>query len=269
MTYRTRNIGLAVALGLAALLLVMMYVKKSDSSSSSVGEKLVSVFVASHDIAAGTPGTQVGGAIRVQSVPRDNVVAGAISSKDQVQGLVSTSPILSGQQVTKRQFQRVINEGVSGEISKNQRAFQLAGDANQLLVNTLKAGDRVDVLANVKYSLDDFRGASGANENTQASLVASRVMLRNLLVLADPERPAGSSKFGGEGQYALILRVTDNQAQKLFYVTKNSDWTLTLRPAHAAADSPGSAETTGSVLGDGLKDAQFSELINGPQGPQG
>jgi Flp pilus assembly protein CpaB len=267
MTYRTRNIGLAAALGLAALLLVMLYVKNSDSGSSATGVKLVSVFVASHDIAAGTPGTQVGRSVHVQEVPRDNVVAGAISTKEQIKGLVSTAPILSGQQVTKRQFQRVVNEGVPGEISRTQRAFQLAGDANQLLVNTLKAGDRVDVLANVKYTLDDFRTASHAG-TSQASLVASRVMLRNLLVLQDPEPPAGSSKFGGGGQYAILLRVTDNQAQKLFYVTKNADWTLTLRPAHAAGDSPGSAETTGSVLGDGLKGTQFDELINGPQGPQ-
>jgi Flp pilus assembly protein CpaB len=268
MTYRTRNIGMAVALGLVALLLVMLYVKKSDSGSSAIGEKLVSVFVASHDIAAGTPGTEVGKAVHVQTVPENTVVAGAISSKTQVHGLVSTAPILAGQQVTKRQFERVINEGISGEISRTQRAYQLAGDANQLLVDTLKAGDRVDVVANVKYSLDDFRGATNRTQS-DGSLVATRVILRNLLVLQEPKAPAGSSKFGGTGSYAIILRTTDNQAQKLFYVTKNSDWSLTLRPAHAAADSPGSAETTGTVLGDGLKGAQFSELVNGPEGTQG
>lgn len=268
MTYRTRNVALAVGLALAALMLVMLYVKKSDSSSTTAGEKLVSVFVASHDIAAGTPGSEIGGAVRPQSVPRDTVVAGAISSKDQIQGLVSTAPILAGQQVTKRQFQRVVNEGISGEISRTQRAFQVAGDANQLLVDTLKAGDRVDVIANVKYSLDDFRSA-GSGLTSDSGRVASRIMLRNLLVLKDPEAPAGSSKFGGTGTYAILLRVTDNQAQKLFYVLKNSDWALALRPAHAAADSPGSAETTGSVLSDGLKGAQYDQLTSGPQGPQG
>ncbi len=267
MTYRARNIGLAVALGLAALLLVMLYVKKSGSNSTSLGEKLVGVFVASHDISAGTPGTQVGGAIHVQQVPQNTVVAGAISSKTQVQGLVATAPILAGQQVTKRQFQRVINEGIAGEISKTQRAYQLPGDSNQLLVDTLKAGDRVDVIANVKYSPQDFRGSG--TSNAQGSLIATRIMLRNLLVLQDPQAPAGSSKFGGTGSYAIIVRVTDNQAQKLFYVTKNSDWALALRPAHASADSPGSAETTGSVLSDGLRGLQFDELVNGPQGPQG
>jgi Flp pilus assembly protein CpaB len=262
VTYRARNIGLAAALGLVALLLIMLYVKKSDSGSTSIGESLVGVFVASHDISAGTPGAEMNGAIHVQEVPRNTVVAGAISSKDQVQGLVSTAPILAGQQVTKRQFQRAINQGITGMIAKTQRAFQLPGDSNQLLVNTLKAGDRVDVIASVKFTNADFKGAG---DSTQNQRVASRVVLRNLLVLQDPEPPAGAGKFGNSESYAVLLRVTDNQAQKLFYVTKNADWTLAVRPSHASANSPGSSETAGSILGDGLNQSQYSSLVFGSQ----
>jgi Flp pilus assembly protein CpaB len=252
VTYRARNIGLAAALGLVALLLIMLYVKKSDSSdATSIGESLVGVFVASHDISAGTPGAEMTGAIHVQEVPRNTVVAGAISSKDQVQGLVSTAPILTGQQVTKRQFQRAINQGITGMITKTQ-----------LMVNTLKAGDRVDVIASVKFTNADFKGAGDSVQNQR---VASRVVLRNLLVLQDPEPPAGSGKFGNSGSYAVLLRVTDSQAQKLFFVTKNADWALTVRPAHASANSPGSSETAGSLLGDGLNQSQYSNLVFGSQ----
>lgn len=268
MTYRARNISLALALGLGAALLVTLYVHNSGSSSTpSLSKQLASVFVAARDIAAGTPGTELGKAIRPQEVSTDSVVPGAISSKAQVKALISTAPILAGQQVTLRQFKRAAQEGIAGEISHTTRVFQLPGDANQLLVDTLAKGDHVDVIANIKYTLADFRGAAGSNPNAQQTLVASRVVLRNLLVLQAPQAPAGSTKFGGTSQYAVILRVTDNQAQKLFYVIHNSDWALTLRPTHAAADSPGSAETTGSILGDGLRGVQFSELINGPAGP--
>jgi Flp pilus assembly protein CpaB len=267
MTYRARNISLALALGLGAALLVTLYVHNSGSSTPSLTKQIAQVFVASRDITAGTPGSELKGMIRPQAVPTDNVVAGAISSKSQVGSLVSTAPILAGQQVTLRQFQRVAQEGIAGEISRTMRAFQLAGDPNQLLVDTLAQGDRVDVLASVKYTLADFRGAAGGNSASQETLVASRIVLRNLLVLQAPKAPAGSGKFGNTTQYALILRVSDNQAQKLFYVTKNTDWMLVLRPTHAAADSPGSAETTGSILGDGLRGLQFSQLISGPAGP--
>jgi Flp pilus assembly protein CpaB len=205
--------------------------------------------------------------IAVQQIPRDNVVPGAISAQSQVNGLVSTAPILAGQQVTLRQFKRVAQEGIAGEISRTRRAFQLAGDPNQLLVGTLQKGDHVDVLANVKYTRSNFRATNAESPNAQETLIATRVVLRNLLVLQAPEAPAGSGKFGTSSTYAVILRITDNQAQKLFFVTKNSDWTLLLRPAHASADSPGSAETPGSLLGDGLPTLQFSELLNGPSGP--
>ena len=270
MTYRARNISLALMLGLGAAILVTLYVHNSGSSSTpslSLSKSVASVFIAASDIAAGTPGTELGRQLHPQQVPKDNVVPGAISSEAQVRGLVSTAPILAGQQVTLRQFQRVVQTGIAGEISHTGRAFQLAGDANQLLVNTLKQGDHVDLLASVKYSLSDFRGAAGVNPNAQQTLVATRVVLRNLLVLQSPTAPAGTGKFGASSTYALILRVTDAQAQKLFYVVKNTDWTLILRPAHAAADSPGSAETTGSILGDGLRGLQFSQLLNGPPGP--
>lgn len=268
MTYRARNVGLAIVLGLGAALLVMLYVRNSGSDSTSLGQQLVNVFVASRDIAPGTPGSEIGKNLNSQPVPRTSVVAGAISNKAQVRDLVSTAPILAGQQVTTRQFERVVQEGIAGEITRTMRAFQLAGDPNQLLVGTLAAGDRVDVIANLKYTLVDFRGVVTATPSTTGeNLVATRVVLRNLLVLKAPEAPAGSSNFGSTSQYSVILRLTDNQAQKLFFVTKNGDWSLQLRPAHAADDSPGSVETAGSILSDGLKSGQFSELVNGPQGP--
>jgi Flp pilus assembly protein CpaB len=130
------------------------------------------------------------------------------------------------------------------------------------MVNTLKAGDRVDVIASVKFTNADFKGAGDSVQNQR---VASRVVLRNLLVLQDPEPPAGSGKFGNSGSYAVLLRVTDSQAQKLFFVTRNADWALTVRPAHASANSPGSSETAGSLLGDGLNQSQYSNLVFGSQ----
>ena len=61
----------------------------------------------------------------------------------------------------------------------------------------------------------------------------------------------------------MILAVSDNQAQKLFFVVKNGDWSLELRPVLHAADSPSGVETVESVLGDGLRLAQFSQLYTG------
>ena len=57
MTYRARNISLALALGLGAALLVTLYVHNSGSSTPSLSKQIAQVFVASSDITAGTPGS--------------------------------------------------------------------------------------------------------------------------------------------------------------------------------------------------------------------
>jgi hypothetical protein len=49
----------------------------------------------------------------------------------------------------------------------------------------------------------------------------------------------------------VILAVSDTQVQRLFYVLKNADWTLELRPVVNAADSGERIDTLNTVLGEG------------------
>jgi hypothetical protein len=51
----------------------------------------------------------------------------------------------------------------------------------------------------------------------------------------------------GGGTY-VILAVDDTQVERLFYVLKNADWTLDLRPAAGAKNGPSRVETPTSVL---------------------
>jgi Flp pilus assembly protein CpaB len=272
---RTRSIAVALALAVAAAVIITLAVKKTGGSSKPAkGE--VSVIVATQDIPTSTPGSELGGKVHTEQVAKDAVVAGAISSRDQVRNLVSTATIFSGEQITIRRFQPQQAEGTQGQITGNLRAVQVPGDPNQLLVNTLKKGDHIDVLASIKYKLVNFRQKAGtsatdaaAQAAQQAEFVASRVVLRNLLVLREPEQPAGAGRIGGSnstGAYDVLLAVTDTQAQKLFYVLKNADWSFQLRPTHNAVDSPESVDTTGSILSDGLRPPQFFQLVLGAGG---
>jgi Flp pilus assembly protein CpaB len=264
LSFRARNSAIALGLALVAALFITMLAKKGSSSGSSIGKELASVFVATRDIPAGTPGTDLGGRMRTESLPRDDVVPGAISSRTQVRSLVSTERIYAGEQVTARRFQPVAEQGLKGQISGNQRAIAVPGDPNQLLVGTLQQGDHVDVVGNIKYKLVSFRQNRNSSSNDASQeFVATRVVLRNLKVLRAPETPPGANKFSGNPTYTVILALTDNQAQKLFYVMKNGDWSLQLRPGIGAADSPESVETTGSILSDGLRGYQYRGLVLG------
>jgi Flp pilus assembly protein CpaB len=264
MTYKIRSIVIAIVLAALAALLTGLYV---SNYKRSVQEKQANVEVvdAAKDIPAGMAGADLVAQklLEPRTVARDAVVPGTISRPGEVASLVVTQPILAGEQVSARRFGPLAARGIRTKLTGNRRAIQVAGDQHQLLGGTLKAGDRVDVVGSIKYKVSDVVGG-GAGGSSDVDRVASRVVLRNLEVLRTSVGEGLDRKLAASSDsHWAILAVTDNQAQKLFFVVKNGDWSLQLRPVLEAADSPGSVETIESVLGDGLRAAQFRQLYTG------
>src|SRR6266540_5511047 len=142
MTYRLRNIGIAVALAIVAALLTTFYVTNYKRNVQQ-GEDTVPVYVASHDIALGTSGADVANRkmLRVEHVPRRSVVPGAISQPDQIDKLVAVEPIYAGEQVSTNRFRPVQEQGVQAQLKGNLRALEVPATGPQLLNGTLKDGD--------------------------------------------------------------------------------------------------------------------------------
>jgi Flp pilus assembly protein CpaB len=236
MTYRIRNILIAVGLALVAMMLTLFYVtnyKRSVQHST----KGVAVYVAARDLAAGMPGSDIAKSdMRVETVQQRDVVPGAISSPSQVAGLVLAAPIYSGEQVTLRRFSDSASQGIRSQLKGTLRAVQVAGDGNQLLAGTLNAGDHVDLVANLRL-------------DTNTNATATKIVLRNLLVLTPPNDATSGKVSQPSGSMSAILAVTDTQVQKLFFVLKNADWTLELRPVVGASDSAGQVDTLSTILG--------------------
>ena len=258
MAYRARNILIAVALAAVAALLTSFYVT-SYKRHVQRGEDHVTVLVAKDDIPAGTSGADAAHMLTSVEVPRRSVVPGAISTPDQIAGLVATQTTLQGEQITTRRFNPVAENGVRADLKGNLRAFQVQGDANQTLAGTLHDDDHVDIVATFKYHR---AGSSGGD-----TFFASRVVLRDLRVLRAPDTPAVGTKLtsGLQTNFSVLLAVTDQQAQKVNFVmtttgtngTNGVGWSLQLRPVVHAADSPESVTTLDSVLKDGLSSSQL------------
>jgi pilus assembly protein CpaB len=259
-TYQVRNIGIAAVLALFAALLTAYFVRSAQDDAKS-GSTLTSVLVASRDIPAGTPGADLaaGKNLAWRELPRDSVIPGAVASPKEVAGLVATDAIYSGEQVTVRRFRPVAQQGLLADLSGNMRALQVPGTQHQLLAGTLKEGDHVDVVASVKYQPRDGSSAGISDR------VASRIVLRDLLVLQAAEDPGDSSGLAASvaPTLSVTLAVTDKQSQKLFWVMTNGEWSLQLRPLNHPKDSPESVDSVTSVLSDGLPSAQRYELATG------
>ena len=182
MTYQLRNVVLAVGLGLLAALLTTAYVTNYRKNVQH-GQQNVGVLVAATDIPAGTSGAAIvsGHMLVKKTVPRTALVPGAISSPNEISRLVSTQEVMVGEQVTKSRFGGATELGVRAQLKGTLRALQISADPNQILAGTLRAGDHVDVVGNLKV---DTNGGGNTKHY-------DRVVLRDLLVLRAPSVNAG------------------------------------------------------------------------------
>jgi pilus assembly protein CpaB len=241
MTYRIKNVALAVALALVAALMVTFYVSNYKKDVQQA-EETVKVWVASQNIPEGTSGEKVveAGLLEETEVARKTVAPGAVSSPTQLEGTVATQAVYAGEQVSTLRFQPVEERGVRAQLTGALRAFQVPGDANQLLAGTVKEGDHVDVIGNWKFP------ESGQDHVT-------RVVLRDILVLKGASTQTPGPKLAApEGMLSVLLALTDAQARKLFFVYRNGDWALALRPPDKATDGPEGVESAKTLLTDGL-----------------
>jgi Flp pilus assembly protein CpaB len=250
MTYRLRNIGLAIALAAVAVLLVFYYVAQERGRLQD-DQELVPVYVAAKDIPAGTAGADLesNGYVEQTEVERALVAPGALLDTKDVSNRVVVDEIYKGEQVSQLRFRSESARGIRAQLTGNLRAVQLPGSEHQLLSGTLQAGDRVDVV-----------GTFEVPESIEHHV--TRVLLRDILVLEGAKQADTTSKIsqGPNQQLSVKLALTDAQEQKLHWIDSEGEWTLVLRPPADSADSPESAENWETLLTDGLTKAQIERL---------
>jgi Flp pilus assembly protein CpaB len=240
-TNRFWHVGAAIGLALLAVLLTTFYVTNYKRHVQT-GEKQVTVLVASKDIPVDTQGGDLlsGTWLQKVTVARRQVVPGAITSPQQVRGLIATEPIFAGEQVTTRRFGTPSERGVRAQLKGTQRVISVTGDQYQLLAGTLRNGDHVDVVGGWEV------------DGGQATAKVARVFVRDALVLAAPVAPKGTGGVGSTNGYGAELRVSDAESQRLeWMVAHGKDWRVEIRPSADAANSPRWYENAGTLLRDG------------------
>jgi Flp pilus assembly protein CpaB len=259
MTYRLRNLGLAIALAAVAVLLVFYYVSQ-ERGRLQEDQELVPVWVAAKDIPAGTSGAdlEAGGFVVQSDIERSQVAPGALLEPADVSEKIVASEIYKGEQVSQLRFRSEAEKGIRAQLTGNLRAVQLPGNQHQLLAGVLQEGDKVDVVGT-------WNVPEGATHHV------SRVILRDILVIEGVKQSDVTSKIseGGTGQNLSVkLALTDAQEQKLLWIAANGVWTLVLRPPKDDADSPEGVENYWTLFQDGLKGQQIEQIM-GSANPEG
>lgn len=242
MTYRVRNIAVAVGLALIAMLLTTFYVANYKRHVRQ-SESTVTVYVAKKDIPQGTLGSDLlkHGWVGPEQVVQRTVVPGAISNPDQVRNLLTRADIYAGEQVSLRRFADHAEQGIRVQLHGQLRAISLPGTPDALLAGTLRDGDHVDLIANLKTG-------------DCSTCLAVRDVAQDVLVLAAPTTGTAAKVGSGTSATSVLLAVSDRkEAQKIWFAVENSaGWSLMLRPVAGATTPPIDLEGFQSVLTDGL-----------------
>src|SRR4029453_2926828 len=110
MTYRLRNIAIAVALAVLAAMMTSFYVKQQKQDIQQ-GQVLTTVWVAKADIPAGTAGDDISSQVAKASGP-----PGAIVEPADLAGKVPSEPIYAGEQVSLLRFATEGEQGIRAQL---------------------------------------------------------------------------------------------------------------------------------------------------------
>ncbi|MFO7571498.1 MAG: Flp pilus assembly protein CpaB [Gaiellaceae bacterium] len=227
--------GWAIALGigaivLAAILLIAYLVRYRARVSSENAP--TPVLVAKQLIPKGTPGTltATGAMYTATTLPRKDVVVGAITDPSYLAGRAAAVDVFPGAQITSADFSATDTGTVSSQLRGTERGISVSVDNVHGSLSQLQAGDSIDLYV-----------ALGGRSPSGQGLV--RLFQPNVKVLAVP------ATTGPSGGSNLILKIETADAAKFAYAADNTQFYFVLRPVVAAKPTARTTATIDTVLG--------------------
>jgi pilus assembly protein CpaB len=174
MTNQRRTVGIiaAVVLALLGTLGLVAYVQGAKDRAVA-GEKLVTVYVASDKIAAGTPSAKIADLVKTEKVPAKVQAQDAVQSLDDIKGDVASIEVLPGEQLVRSRFVGADTTLVSSQTAKGVPVgffgSTVSLEPDHALGGQVRAGDRVAVV-----------GVTGNGQGMDAD--AAHMLARDVLV---------------------------------------------------------------------------------------
>jgi Flp pilus assembly protein CpaB len=202
--------GVAAAVIAGIILLVYLHAYRNSVNSSRVQAP---VLVSQQLIPKGTPGDVIGQThqFQVGSVPKNQLLTGALTDPSALAGRIAVKDIYAGQQLTAADFVYAAPGALQTSIAGTDRAINISIDAQHGMIGQISAGDRIDIFVGLN------------SQGVRGSQPIIKLLMSNVLVLRAP--------LGG-GMYTL--RAPEAQAAQLAYAADNGRLWFMLRPASGA-----------------------------------
>ena len=209
----------AVVMAAVATLAIYLYVQGIERTAENGGGS-AKVLVAQHDIPAGSDLNELieQGAFAEETVDKDQLVVGAVTSLEELQNKKTTSPILEGEQMSTARLEgsSTLPGGTLG-IPKGHQAVSLALDAPRVVAGKIQTGDNVAVWGS-------FDGESGGTGSAT--------------VLAVPEAKVLATSGNSGNQQAMITLALkpEDVARVVYSQEKGTIWISLLPPGESGKD---------------------------------
>lgn len=168
--------------------------------------------------------------VTLRSISDDSLLDDYMLEIDSVVGMVLTSDVYAGEQIVRDRLIRVgetdpDRNTLAYALKPGMRAMTIFVDQDTGLVNFLKPGNRVDVLAN--YSHEDTRPVLNKEDQKEwVQVPTSQILAQNVAILAVG---TAMDKNGTEEYTTVTLEVTPQDAQTISAVSWWGNLRLLLR----------------------------------------
>lgn len=233
----------ALILGAIAAGLIVAFLASRDSGGDSVSTNgaRVSVVVAGEDIAAGAKITS--SMVETRQVPRNSLIAGALTASESVVGQTARYPILQGEQIASaRILESKGSKSISFQIPAGLRGFTIKVETSTSPAGLMAPGDFVDVIvsgdmARLSPLVPGRTVVLADGEKPKAAVT----LLQKVQVLSVQRKRAESAAVydsstrgdppGDKDEVSYVmLALTPEQAQLLWLASQENKVTLALRP---------------------------------------
>lgn len=246
---------MALSLGAIGAMLTYVYVQRVETSTA-VGVAPQQVLVATRALPAGSTGEAIvqAGAFEVREIPAKFVAPGALSSAEQLAGLILVDDLAGGEQLTEARFSGSETQVFFADFPKGTEALSLPLDYVAGVSGKVAAGDKINVFVTVsaqRQTPTKLNIAGGISEDTVdidvaldegsiKSVSSSKVfagqggetflMLRDLQVM---EVITGEAAAGNAP--TMVLAVNPQQAALLIHASLTAKLWFTLVPSDGAS----------------------------------
>jgi pilus assembly protein CpaB len=251
---RIRGLGRVLAI-VAALVLagiatyaITTYIRGIEDRAFADAE-LVEVFVAQQEIPQGLSAAAAGeaGLIERGTIPSRNLPEGAITSLEQISGLVSAERILTNEVLVRGRWIDPSDASVAAiEIPENFEAISVQVEVPPGVAGFIRGGDQVSLIATLEIPGEQTIEEDGTIVEAPPD-IRTQYLLQGIQVLTVGQRVV--TEEGADGvqesaaQVLLTVALEPEDAEKLVFAIQNASLYFTLLP-----DGAEPADTTGRTL---------------------